>query len=241
MLTPEQELQAQFTTQFAALAHKHATVSYGLIGVLVVVLILAGVGGFIALKFADAQIARAEKQEQQYNADRKSWQDQLAASAAQRAAETTQQTAIVKIVDTRDKVADKAISAALKPGATAKQAADGLAASYSDLPAFGPVTALGDNIVQLSVPQAQQATASRIDQVRLQADLNDEVNLFTLEKAKTLSLSNDLASCTTLNTESGKVIAAYKKAAKASRLKKFLGGATKVAIFIGGVYFGHKL
>lgn len=237
----EQELQAQFTTQFAALAHKHATVSFALIAVLVVVLLLAGVGGYIGLKFADAQLARAEKQEQQYNADRKSWQDQLAASAAQRATETAQQTAIVKIVDTRDQTANAAIKVALTPGATAKQAADGLAASYSDLPAFGPVTALGDNIVQLSVPQAQQATASHIDQVRLQADLNDEVNVLTLEKDKTFSLSNDLAGCKSLQVEAGKTIDGYKKAAKLSRFRKFLGGAEKVGLFVAGVYFGHKL
>jgi hypothetical protein len=236
-----QSVQVDLNNAIIALAHKHASVSFTLIGVLVLVLGLAGVGGYIALKFADAQLARAQQLETKYDADRKVWQDQLAVSEAARAQATTQQQAIVKVVDTRDKTTDKAITDALKPDATLPAVELGLRSAYKADPLFQAPLPLNGVYVELGQAQAQALTATKLDRDRLFLDLADEKNVFNLEQQKNSSLSSDLDKCKVDNAEAGKVIAAYKKAAYRSKFQKFLSGAEKVGLFVGGMYLGHKL
>lgn len=241
----EADLTAAYTaqhlqTQFVALAHKHATVSYGLIGVLVVVLALAGIGGYIAVRFADVQLARAEKAEQQYNADRKAWQDQLAADQAERVQDAQRQQVLGQQIAARDKGADKAITEALKPDASLPVIESGLRTAFKSVPGFDAPLPLNGVYIELGGLQAQQITAYKIDHDRLFGNLTDTKNDLKLEQDKTASLSKDLGGCEAENVEAKKVIDGYKNAAKVSRFRKFLGGAEKVAIFAAGAYLGHK-
>jgi hypothetical protein len=237
----EQELQASFNAQFASLAHKHASVSYLTIGILALVLVLMGVGGYLGLKFADAQLARAEKMETQYNADRKTWQDKLDVSEAARAAATTQQQVIVKVIHDRDTTTATAILQAQNPNQSLQDVESGVLRAYSGVPGFEAPLPLQGVYIEFSARQAQQVTVAQLDRNRLSADLTDETNVFNLEHGKNLSLISDLAQCKVINVESDKVIASYKKAAVRSKFRKFLGGAEKVAILVGGIYLGHKL
>lgn len=231
--------------QIAALAHKNVTVSYTLVGVLVFVLALAGAGAWLGLHFVDAQLARAENLQTQYNASLKTLSDALAADAAQRTQASAQQAATIKIVDTRDDQANKAIQTATAPGASAQDAAAALGSAYSDVPAFGAVYPTPDGKIALEPAQAQASTATKIDRDRLSADLTDTTKLLTLEQSKTTSLTTDLHSCSTELTAGQKVIAGYKTVAKESRLKKIIHGAESgagiAAGFLLGIELGRKL
>lgn len=242
----EADMMAANTTQFlhtqlVNMASKHATVSYTLIAVLCGVLALAGVGGYIGLKFADAQLARAEKQEEQYNADRKVWQEQMTANAAARNQDTARQQVVVKVVDSRDKSADAAIQEAVKPTADLETVRTGLQLAYKDVPAFGVVQPTNDGKIALGLPQAQQITAYKIDRDRLAADLADEKTNLGLEQHKTELLSLDLSTAKKTDQECQTVVTAYKKAAQVSKLRKVLSGATKALLFGAGLYLGSKL
>lgn len=226
-----QHLQAQFV----ALAHKHASVSFWLIGTLVLVMGLMGFGGYEALKSFDAQLARAEQREAQYNTDRKTWQDALAQHDAERVADATKIASLEAQVAARDK---KPLP---PPVTTPDEAVAGLQAAYSDVPAFGAPQATPDGKVAVNVPQAQILITTKLDLNRLKLDLTDEKAIVDLQKQTNASLSKDLTGCQALNVEANKTIADYKKLAKKSRWQKFLSGAEKVGLVLGGMYVGHKI
>jgi hypothetical protein len=237
---------ALLQAQFAALAHRHITVSYTLVGVIVLVLALAGVGGWLGLRAFDAQLARMEAREAAYDAERKQFTDLLVADAAQRSQIEAKQTTIEHTVTTRDDQADQAIQAAVKPDASLESIASGLAASYSDVVGFGVVSVLPayddqhGAAIALEGHQAQQVTAYKIDRDRLSADLIDVRTSYTLEQTQNSSLTKDLAQCNDLNTKANGVIDGYKSLAKRSRKQKFLSGAAKVLLLAGGIVLGHK-
>lgn len=226
--------------EIAALASKHVTVSYTLVGVIVLVLALAGAGGWYALRMFDKQLARAEAAEARYDTDRKQFADLLAADATTRAKSQTQQVALATTGEARDKKADEAIQVAVKPDATLATTAAGLTSAYSDVVGFGQVDVLpgSDALhgpgIELAGHQAQQVTAYKIDRDRLSADLSDLRTSYTLEQTSNSSLTNDLAQCKDLNAKSDKVIAGYKKLAKKTKWKTFLSGAKK-AVVIGAL------
>lgn len=224
--------------QFAALAHRQVSVSYALVFVLLFIISLASAGAWFGLKMWDAQMARAEKQESKYDDDRKAFADALAANVAQRSKDTSQQQATIKIVDTRDKSTDAQIAQVLRPDASLATIAAGLTLAYSATPAFGQVSVSPDGLVALSGPQAQQATATKLDADRLTLDLVDEKKLLGLEQDKTGLLAKDLSTCQANGKEAQKVIADYKAIAKVSKWKKILHGAEAGLGVAAGIAFG---
>jgi hypothetical protein len=227
--------------QFAALAHKHATVSYALIAVLVVVLILAGVGGYIGLRFADAQLAWAEKKEEQYNADRKAWQDTLAAHDAERAQESAEQKqTIAELAKQLAKPLPPVVVTGLKPGATAQEASGALTEVYKDNPLFGQPAVEGDKVA-LTVPQTQAVIQTKEDLGKTSLKLDAETKLFDLEHSKNESLNTDLTGARNTLKECQDTVNGYKKAAKASKFKKVLKGAGTAVAIIGGAYLGYRI
>lgn len=212
----------------ATLATKHASVSYLLIAIIVIVLLLAGVGGYISLKLYDAQLARAEKQEAIYNQNRKDFLTQLQVHDAERDAIVAEQNRVIATMAQRDRQAASQV-AAVNQITTEPEAVKALNLAYHFV--FDPK----------SIPQLNLLTVTKIEHDQVQGDLNDETALYNSEKQKTMSLTSDLASCQKTGVEAQKTIDDFKKLAKKSKFKKFLDGALKVSIFVGGVALGRKL
>lgn len=240
-------------SEVSALAHKHITLTWGVLGVLVIALMIAVLGGFAgyksyekALQRAEAAEQRFEQKDQQYQQMIADFQKQLTADAAERQAATDKQNQLQAQIDQRARQPLPAVvSAGLQTNATAEQAA---AALQSAIPELGVVEASPDGKVSSTVTQTQAIITVAVAGQRAEADLKDTQTLYGLEQSKSTSLSKDLTSCqSTLSganaslDDAKKTISAYKKAAKRSVFRKILDGAEKMALFAGGVYLGHRL
>lgn len=238
----EKDLQAQLAQHLADLSHKHFTISYLFGGILALVLIIGSFGGYVALRSFDNQLAKAEVREQQYDADRKSWQDELKVRDAERAADAQRVEGLMGQIAARAAAPlPKPIQTALKPGATIPEVEIGLQMAFKGSPEFDAPFPSTAPYVPLSAPQAQLVTQTKVDKDRLTEDLKDEKTIADLQSGTISSLNSDLNQCKTTLSASDKVIADYKRLAKKSKWKKFLGGAEKVAIFAVGAYIGHKV
>lgn len=237
----EQEVKDYATAQMSSLAHKHVNVSFLLIAVLVVVLGLASVGGYIAVKFADRQIARAEASEQRLVAAQQVFEKQLADNTAQRAQDTKQQAVIVKVVHDRDTSTDAVIAQALRPAKTPEAALTDLEGAYKGTLPADNVSVLADSRLVFPVPLVQQFTATKYDRDRLFADRDDIKAALGLEQDKTKTLTADLAGAQGTLKDCQDTVKKWKDAAKASRFKKFFKGAGTVVAVIAAAYIGHKL
>jgi hypothetical protein len=241
-VTVSQEMLTQLHSDFTSLATKHATASFTALGVLIFVLILAGIGGFIGLREYDAQLAKAQVTEQKYEAAQKTLTDLLATDAKEREQMQAQQANLVAQIAKRDKTPPvPAVIAALKPDASLGVLINGISASYSDVPGFGVPQPTPDGKVALNGLESQEIIQSHEQGKKDHADLADTQKLYGLEQQKNVSLNTDIVQCTDTLKDAQKSIAAYKKIAVKSRWKKFLGGAEKVGILIGGIALGHAL
>jgi hypothetical protein len=233
------DLQQQLVAEFSALAHKHATVSYVLIGVLVLVLAVVGLGGWLGLKSYEAQIARAEASEAQYNQDRKEWQATLEAHDAQREQDSLAEAQIIAQAAKRDaQPVPQPIQAGLTPVATSQATAIALGAAYGGqvAPKVTP-----DDQVSISQPDAKLVITDKLAGDKAAADLADQVKINSLKVTENNSLTSDLNQCKQQNAEAGKVIAQYKKAAVKSKWRKMLDGSEKAALLVAGAALGHYL
>src|ERR1035437_8904311 len=131
VVAPAPDLASQLAQHVADLGHKHASVSYLLIGILALFLLVCGVGGYIALKSFDNQLAKQDVRDAQYQADRKTFMDSLAAHDAERAAQAQQITDLeAQIKQRAAKPLPPAVQTGLKPGATTAQARTALESGY---------------------------------------------------------------------------------------------------------------
>lgn len=237
-VTMTQDAVSQLHADFASLAHKHASVSFLTLGVLALVLVVAGAGGWLALRSFDAQLTRAQATEAKYEAEHKQLTELLASDAEERRGLQAQQAVLeAQIAKRATQPLPQPIQDGLKPDATAEQAAIALGVAYSLSPI--PEVVQGTRIA-VSVSNAQDMVKTKVDALRLGADLADTASLYQIEQKKTASLSTDLQTCTNTLDAAQKTINGYKKIVKPTKFKRFLTGAEKVAIFIGGVYLGHK-
>jgi hypothetical protein len=240
--TISQEALSQLHSEFTTLASKHASVSYAVLGILVLVLFLAGIGGFLGLKSYDAQLAKAQVTEQKYEAAQKTLTDLLATDAQERAQMQAQQTNLVNQIAKRDKTPPSApVIAALQPNAPAEVLAQGLGSSFSDVSGFGLPQPTPDGKVALNGQETQIVIQDHELEKKDHADLTDTKMLYGLEQQKSASLNKDIVSCTTTLADAQKTITAYKKIAMKSKWRKFLDGAEKVGLVIAGAAVGHLI
>ena len=229
-------------SEVAALAHRHLTLTYGLVGTLVLMLALMGLGGYLGLKAFDTQLARQEVRDAQYQSDRKTFLDQLTAHDSERAAQAQQIADLEAQIAHRDaKPLPPAVQAGLKPDATFEQAKTALEQAYVDTPSFGTLNIDTGGSIALSVPQSQQVIQTKINLDTTRGDLKDTQSIVDLQKQANVSLTNDLGACKDLNVKAEADIAGYRKLAKRSRWQKFIGGAEKVMLLAVGGYIGHKI
>lgn len=243
----------------ASLAQKHVTISYTLVGVIVVILILVGVGAYFGNKSWQAAMSRAEASEKQMDADRTQYQQTLAQmqkqidqNNAQIQQDQVREAQLVAQISQRDKQADTQISNVLQPGKTATDAFSDLASAYKG------VVSLTQDIVKdptgaeqflaFPVPAVQQFTAAELSDQRDSKDLADTKSELSDEQDKSAKLTDSLnqttASLTALQTTEKAceaTVTNYKKVAKKSRFRRIMGGVEKVGLFAAGVFIGHKL
>lgn len=236
------DLHAQLAQHLADLSKKHASISYVVLGVLGLVLVLGTVAGYFALKQYDAQLARAEAREELYDQDRKAWAVELKARDAERAADAQRVEELIEQIAARAaKPLPPVIQAGLAPKALPSEVKDALQASYADRADFGSLSTDQAGNVVLSQPQAQIVLLGAVDLKRLKLDFADAVKVIDLQKGTISSLTKDLDTEKALNVEANKSIEDFKKLTKKSRWKKFMGGAEKVALVVGGIWLGTKI
>lgn len=220
----QHQLNQQLLDGYTKLAHKHASVSYALITVLVLVLGAAGLGGYYGLKSYQTAITHAEQVEQNSQAVIESYRQQLAQDTAERARLESE-------IAARDKAAQK----------KKQQVADitdplkaivALQAAYPGRNVAATVTP--DGKVAFPVPSVNQFTQTKIDADAMAADINDL-------NAQVTSLKGDLSQGQNALKACQGTVAAYKKAAKKSRWSKVVSGMKiGAAIAIAG-FLGHAI
>jgi hypothetical protein len=229
-------------SEVAGLAHRHLSFSYALVGTLVLLLVLMGFGGYLGVKAFDAQLARQEVKDAQYQQDRKVFMDQLSAHDAERAAQQTQIAQLQSQIAKRDsQPLPKAVQAGLQVDAGAEQVKTALEAVYGADLSTGTPKVEPDGNIALSPSLAQKTVSAEVGLVQSTADLKDEKAIVSLQETSIGTLKTDLSSCTATLSKANSDIQGFKKLAVRSRWKKFLGGAEKVLIFGAGAYLGHKL
>lgn len=254
-------IDKELQDSLAALAHKHVTVSYTLVGVVVLMMLLCCGGGYLALKVYEKEVARAEADEKTMQQDKSDYmalnqklQTTLAQDAADRAAWAQQEARLVQQVNARNQVVNTQIVDVTKPGKSAEDAYADLHSAYKDNPTVesAPLSVSkdpsGEQEMTFPVPAVQQFTATKLDRDRLFDNLDSTSQELTLEKQSNVTLTTDLNNTKAAKdalqvteTQCETTVAAYKKVAVKSKFQKFLGGALKVVIFIGGVALGHYI
>jgi len=236
----EHDIQNQLILQIDSFAGHAKRMHYTFVGIIVLILALAGVGAYLGLQAYEHQASRAEALEQKYEAAQKEFAAQLAAHDAERAENAQQTAALVVQMAARAKQAPApVVQKALAPNATAVEIRNGLQDVLSGrgaLPSLIDVE--GENLV-VPPATAQIWLSDEVVLNKIKADLTDTQRLLALANADKASLSSDLAQSQAQNAEAQKVIAAYKKATVVTRWKKFLTGAQKVGILRVGIGLGH--
>jgi hypothetical protein len=227
---------------------------------LTLILFLIGAGGYYGLKSYDKALAHAEALQQQFNVaqqnfntSQKALTDLLAADAAERAQQSSQQAALVLQIAQRNAQAPApVVTQALAPNAGVSDLNLGIRAVFTTTPDFGTPKDEPDGNLGLNRLETQAVIASKVSGDQAKADLQDEISLYTLETAKNSSLSNDLSQCVSDNTqakvalaEAKKSLAAYDKLSHRSKFRKILGGigrnAERIGIAIVAFELGRKL
>jgi Na+-transporting methylmalonyl-CoA/oxaloacetate decarboxylase gamma subunit len=233
---------------------------YAHIGVVILLLALLVGVGYGAMKMHERDLAHAEQLQQAFNQAntvaaqaQKQLADIIAADAVQRAQESAKQDQIELTMAQRAQTPPPApVATALKPSADAAAVISGLQFVYSDSkPPINPIVE-PDGKIALALPDAQRLVSTKADLVTSQANLQDEIALFTLEQSKSTSLSKDLGQCQdTVSKDEAALkaadpaIKAYAKLARQSKFRRILGSVgrntERIAVFAAGVYFGKKL
>ena len=142
-------------SEVSALAHRHLTLTYGLVGTLILLLVLMGVGGYLGLRSFDNALARQEVRDAQYQQDRQKFLDTLQVNDAQRTADATKIAQFEAQIKQRDsKPLPPAEQDALKPTADTQTVAKGLQSAYSSLPDFGVIALDQAGSITLGLTQA---------------------------------------------------------------------------------------
>jgi hypothetical protein len=257
-LTTEQQLQASL----AALANRHANVSYTLIGILILVLVVGGFGAYFANKFVDKEIAAAKTAEGLYDQQKvvaaqatELYQKELASHDADRTKWAQQEATLVTQYKTRTVYVQQQIAAVTAPGKSAQDVYADLHTAYKDNPpvASVPLAVSADPLTQeqlltFPVTAVQQFTATKIDDDAQKENVDNLNQQLNLKQAANDSLTTDLASANGVIADDKVAIAAadktikdYKKVVAPSRFKRIMGGVLKGALFVGGVALGHYL
>jgi hypothetical protein len=236
----EHDIQSKLIVQVQSYAEHAHRLTYIFVGIILLLLAAAGVGGYYGYQAYAGQVSRAEALEKQYVEAQKDFMAQLAAHNAERTTNAKESAVLVARVAARAAQAPApVVRRALEPTATALEVRNGLQDVLSDrgaLPSL--IDVQGENLV-VPPATAQIWLSDEVVLTRVKADLTDTNRLLSLANADKSSLTSDLTQCKATLGDAQKSVDAYKKAAKVTRFRKFLNGAEKVGILIVGISLGH--
>jgi hypothetical protein len=221
----------------AALGHKQAHVTFATLGTLLLVVVMMLTGGFFALRSYDRQLDKADARYEQVQEHEKILEKKLEDSNKQIQDLSAQQAQKTIIIDKRDKTADQKIADATKPDKTAEDVTEDAKNYLGTIPKF----VSDGNLLAFKVTEVQGFVATKIDRDRLFGDLTDTKAILVAEKQKTTTLTGDKVLLQTQLDEANGSLKEYRKVAHKGKFKKFLGGATKVGLVLGGIWLGHQL
>lgn len=255
-------LDKDLADTLGSLAHRHAHISFLLIGVIVVILGIGGVFAYYSNKSYEAAMARAEKAEQvmlqykdQSDKQIKDFQDKLTANDAARAADAQKILDLENQIRSQNAATQAAMDKALKPGKSAQEAFSDLSGAYKGV--IQPSLNLskdpsGEQLLGFRVPEVQRFTADKLDldnKTRVlgqqQTELVTKDNTIKTLNGDLTNSKNALAALQKTEDKCEDTVKAYKTVAKKTRWQKIWGGMKK-GIAIGGALalgyeIGHKL
>jgi hypothetical protein len=263
------QIDKDLQDSLSSLAHKHVTISYALMSVILFLILAMGLGGWFSLKLYDREIQRAEAAEKISDAARVQYQQdkqisdtviaqataQLQQDAQQRQQMAAQIATLQQQIKDRDATSLTTISAILN-AKTAQQAYADAAAHYKLVSPFIPgKDTIGNETLTFQVKDVIDFTATKVDDDTKTADLIDTQKQLVTSTLEVKSLNADLNTgtaafaalkqtadqCAVTEKADQATINDYKKAAKRTKWQKFYQGAEKVAIFTAGAFLGHKL
>lgn len=246
-LSTEHDVQALMLAQIDKLSQRHVTVSYTVVAALVVVVGLAGVGGWLGLRSYERQVLRAEAIETKYQDAQKAFSEQLAANNAERAQDAKASAALlVQIANRAVAPPPPVVQAGLAVSAPAEGVSDALQSVYPTLGAIkviptSPGASSASPQLAVTIPQGQLFIQTKLDLNKATGDLADTSELLSLANRDKSTLSKDLDQCTDLNLKANDTISAYKKVAVKSKWRKILDGIEKVGLVLGGAALGRAL
>ena len=196
----------------------------------------------MAIKHFDAQLARQDAKDAQYQQDRTQWQAQMVQHDKERVQQAQEIAQLQAQIAHRDsQPLPKPIQEGLKSDATLPEVELGLREAFNGVPGFSLPLPLSGPYVQLTGPQAQAVTISKVTGDTAKEDLKDEKSTISLLNTANSSLSSDLNQCKALNTQANKDIAGFKKLAERSKWQRFMPGAEKVGLLLTGAAVGHMI
>jgi type II secretory pathway pseudopilin PulG len=244
-------------SELAVLAGKHINLTYYLLGILLVVILIGCGGAYLASRWVDKEISKAEASQQATLAlqqtasnEEKAWEVQYAKDNSQRTIDEQKIADLQKQLDTRDTTAAQKVQQVLQPGRTAQQAYSDLSSQYK-LTSPSLVNQSPDGTEQtltFYIPDVQQFTAAKIDDVAKTADNQDKDAEIASQADEITSLNVNITAGkqaydaeVKTETQCEKTVSDYKKAATVSKWQKFKNGAEKALLFAAGVALGHRL
>ena len=243
------------TTEQRLLTH-HVTMSYLLVGIIIVMIACGGVFAYFSNKSYNAAMTKADAAEkqmvvykQQSDAVIAQFQQQIALDTAARAADQQKIIALTNQIAAQNAAAQTAINNALKPGKSAQEAFADLSSAYRGV--ITPELSLskddkGEQLLGFRVPEVQRFTADKIDLDNKTQVIKEQEDELADKDDQIKSLDNDfskseqaLTALQKTETACQQTVVDYKKVAVKSRFKRIMGGVLKGVIFGAGIIIGH--
>lgn len=256
------QIDKELQDSLANLAAKHVTVSYTLVGILLVVLCFGAFGAYFAAKWVDKEVAQAQSAEKLFNQEQQTatmanqqYQQELASHNADRIQWAAQQVQLVQAYSTHNQVVTQQIKQVTQAGKSAQDAFADIHDAYKDnltvssaSPQVSVDPASGEQMLAFPVSVVQQFTATKLDDDLQTANVANLDQQLSLEKQTNSTLTTDIAASQDDLTKQKAATQAcsvalndYKKVVVVSKFKKIMSGALKGVLFAGGIVIGHYL
>ena len=208
-------IDKELQDSLASLAHKHVSVSYGLMGIILALFLVMGGAAYVANKFWERDVARAEAAEkradaaaaqaaesqklmEQYKAQSdkitQQFNDTLQKDQELRAKDAQIIASLQQQIKARDAAAAQHKTELLAKDKTAQQAYDDVKSEYKDLksPMAAGKDPAGNDTLTFVVPDVQEFSAAKSDADSLSQDVDDLQKEDAAKDRQIASLTADL-------------------------------------------------
>jgi hypothetical protein len=225
---PAQYVQYE-SAQLKTYAATHYMAVFAFLGILV-----AGLGGYVAIRYADKLIARADAAQDHYEADKKVWQQELDNTRTQYAQIVQAQAGQSRVIVEREQSTAQTVAQVTAPNQTAQGVADNSTKYLGVTPDVTP-----DGKLAYLSKDVQDFIANKVNLDALQLNYDDQGTILSEEKDKNTLLQGTITAKDAQIKESEAVVKDYKAAAKASKWKKTLHGIEIGAAIVATAYLSH--